>query len=96
VRHHHEFFNGQGYPDKIVGNQIEVEARVISVADAVDAMSSPRPYREAWSMEKIMEELQRCANAQFDPHVAITAIQILKEMKVRRPSVSFRGNPTEV
>jgi putative nucleotidyltransferase with HDIG domain len=89
VRHHHEFFNGHGYPDKIVGNQIEVEARIISVADAVDAMSYARPYRPAYSTEQIMDELQGCANTQFDPLVAETAIRILKG--ARTSSVLFRN-----
>ena len=81
VRHHHEFYNGEGYPDEISENQITIEARIVSVADAIEAMSSDRPYRKARSTEDIIEEIQRCANTQFDPLVANTAIQILKEME---------------
>jgi len=93
VRHHHEFFNGRGYPDKIAGHQIEIEARIISVADAIDAMTSVRPYRRARSMEQTIDELHRCANVQFDPFVTEAAIQTLKEME--RPSLLLRSNPTE-
>jgi putative nucleotidyltransferase with HDIG domain len=81
VRHHHEFYNGEGYPDKISGNQIVIEARIVSVADAIEAMSSDRPYRKARPIEYIIEELQRCSSTQFDPLVVSTAIQILQEME---------------
>jgi len=81
VRHHHESYNGEGYPDRIANNQITIEARIVSVADAIEAMSSDRPYRKARSTEYILKELQRCSNTQFDPLVASTAMQILKEME---------------
>jgi diguanylate cyclase (GGDEF)-like protein/putative nucleotidyltransferase with HDIG domain len=81
VLHHHEFYNGEGYPDGISENQIAIEARIVSVADAIEAMSSDRPYRKARTTEFIIEELQRCSSTQFDPLVADTAIQILKEME---------------
>ena len=74
VRHHHEFFNGKGYPDRICGSQIEIEARIISIADAIDAMGSERPYRKALLLSQIILELRRCAGTQFDPHVAEIAI----------------------
>lgn len=82
VRHHHEFFNGMGYPDGIGGNKIEIEARIISVADAIDAMSSSRPYRQVLSSKQIILELRRCAGTQFDPIVVKTAIQVLEEMEL--------------
>jgi diguanylate cyclase (GGDEF)-like protein/putative nucleotidyltransferase with HDIG domain len=81
VRHHHEYYNGEGYPDKLSGNQISIEARIVSVADAIEAMSSDRPYRKSISTQHIIEELQNCANKQFDPLVAQVAIDILKEME---------------
>lgn len=82
IRHHHEFFNGRGYPDKIIGDQIEIEARIISVAEAVTAMSSDGPYHQAFSVQQIVDELQRCANAQFDPNVVDVAVQILQETNI--------------
>jgi diguanylate cyclase (GGDEF)-like protein/putative nucleotidyltransferase with HDIG domain len=81
VRHHHEFYNGEGYPDRISGNMISIEARVVSVADAIEAMLSDRPYRKARTTNYIIEELQRYSGTQFDPLVTEVAIQILKEME---------------
>jgi len=66
---------------ELLNNQITIEARIVSVADAIEAMSSDRPYRKARSTEYILKELQRCSNTQFDPLVASTAMQILKEME---------------
>jgi diguanylate cyclase (GGDEF)-like protein/putative nucleotidyltransferase with HDIG domain len=81
VGQHHEFYNGEGYPDGLSGNQISIEARIVSAADAVEAMSSDRPYRKALSVEYIIEELQRCSGTQFDPRVTEVAIKILNELE---------------
>jgi diguanylate cyclase (GGDEF)-like protein/putative nucleotidyltransferase with HDIG domain len=81
VRQHHEFFDGKGYPDKISGNQISIEARIVSIADAIEAMSSDRPYRKARSTAYIIQELERWSGTQFDPLVTEMAIQILREME---------------
>jgi putative nucleotidyltransferase with HDIG domain len=92
VSQHHEFFNGEGYPANLSGNQISIEARIVSVADAVEAMSSDRPYRSARPMDYIIRELQRCAGTQFDPLVADTAVKILKEiesMKITDRAVKY-------
>ena len=69
VLHHHEAFNGQGYPDSLKGEQIPLGARIIAVADAYDAMVCGRPYRKARSVEEALAELQRCRGTQFDPLV---------------------------
>ncbi len=69
ILHHHEHYDGSGYPAGLKGEQIPLEARVLSVADAYDAMTSPRPYREQLSMEEAIKELRRCAGTQFDPEV---------------------------
>ena len=81
VGQHHEFYNGEGYPDGLSGNQISIEARIVSVADAIEAMSSDRPYRKALPVEYIIEELQHCSGTQFDPRVADTAMKILNELE---------------
>jgi HD-GYP domain-containing protein (c-di-GMP phosphodiesterase class II) len=67
IRQHHEHFNGNGYPDKLKGNQINIEARIVAIADAIDAMSSDRPYRKALSPLSIVAELKKHAGSQFDP-----------------------------
>jgi putative nucleotidyltransferase with HDIG domain len=69
VYHHHEWFNGQGYPDGISGNKIPLLSRIIAVADAFDAMTSSRTYRERIGKEKALEEIRRNAGTQFDPAV---------------------------
>ena len=69
IRHHHEHFNGCGYPDGLVGEAIPLEARIISVSDAFDAMTSVRPHRGAMPFEIVLAELERLKGTQFDPQV---------------------------
>ena len=69
VLHHHERWDGLGYPTGAAGTAIPPEARVLAVADAYDAMTSDRPYRPALSSVDAIVELERCAGAQFDPDV---------------------------
>jgi diguanylate cyclase (GGDEF)-like protein len=69
VRHHHESFDGEGYPDHLKGEQIPLGARIIAVADAYHAMVSVRPFRKARSVEEALAELHRCRGTQFDPRV---------------------------
>ena len=78
IRHHHEFFNGNGYPDKLKGNQISIEARIVAIADAIEAMSSDRPYRKSLKVSKIVNEIKQHAGSQFDPTVVETAIKMLE------------------
>jgi len=76
IRHHHEYYNGNGYPDRLVGNNIPLEARIIAVADAIEAMASDRPYRIGLSHIEIMEELKRNSGTQFDPMVVNAFLEI--------------------
>ena len=69
IRSHHEFYNGKGYPDGLVGEEIPLIARVLSVADAFDAMTSSRPYRKAMSPAQAIKELKRGSRVQFDPRI---------------------------
>ncbi|MDA8344507.1 MAG: GAF domain-containing protein [Thermaerobacter sp.] len=77
VRHHHEWFNGRGYPDALVGEAIPLGARILSVADALDSITTDRPYRKARSLQEAFDELQRCAGSQFDPDIVAAAITVL-------------------
>jgi HD-GYP domain-containing protein (c-di-GMP phosphodiesterase class II) len=70
VLFHHERWDGDGYPSRIAGDAIPVEARLVAVADAFDAMTSARPYRAAFTAEAAFAELDRCAGSQFDPLLA--------------------------
>jgi len=76
VRHHHERWDGTGYPDRLAGNAIPLLARIFSVVDVYDALTSERPYKRAWTPEAARAELVRCAGQQFDPWVvqAFTAL----------------------
>jgi HD-GYP domain-containing protein (c-di-GMP phosphodiesterase class II) len=70
VLHHHERWDGDGYPYGLAGATIPLEARIVSVADAFDAMISDRPYRAAMPREAALSEIDRCSGSQFDPKVA--------------------------
>ena len=74
VLHHHERWDGEGYPHGLRGEAIPLEARVLGVADAFDAMTSLRPYRPALTVEQALAELERCAGTQFDPRLAETFV----------------------
>lgn len=78
VYHHHERFDGTGYPEGLVGEEIPLWARIVQVADTCDAMTISRPYRAALSKEQVIDELSRCASTQFDPDIARTMIEILR------------------
>jgi diguanylate cyclase (GGDEF)-like protein/putative nucleotidyltransferase with HDIG domain len=69
ILHHHERWDGSGYPSGLKGEAIPIEARILAIADAFDAMTSPRPYRQALSYKKVLDELKRCAGTQFDPEL---------------------------
>ena len=69
VLHHHERWDGDGYPDRLRGDEIPLGARIILVADAYDAMTSERVYREPLSAREAFEELDRCSGSQFDPAI---------------------------
>jgi putative nucleotidyltransferase with HDIG domain len=69
VLHHHERWDGTGYPRGRAGERIPLEARILSVADSFDAMTSIRPYRTPRQVQDALEELERCAGSQFDPEL---------------------------
>ena len=83
VLSHHERWDGDGYPDRLQGESIPIEARVVAVADAFSAMTSDRPHRERMSVDEACDELRRCAGTQFDPAVARLFVEEIK----RRPPV---------
>jgi putative nucleotidyltransferase with HDIG domain len=81
VRHHHEREDGAGYPDGLLGDEIPVGSKIIIICDAIDAMLSDRPYRDALSISHVLEELQRHAGRQFDHRIVrvLTRSTILAE-----------------
>jgi len=78
VRHHHEWWDGRGYPDGLSGEQIPLAARIISVTDAFDTMNADRPYRAALGRTAIVAEFERFAGVQFDPRVVKEFLGILE------------------
>jgi hypothetical protein len=78
VRHHHERMDGRGYPDGLSGDLMSLGAKIVGVADAFDAMTTLRVYREPMSKREAVEELQRCCNSQFCPEVVGAFIKVLR------------------
>ncbi len=76
VLHHHERYDGTGYPEGLSGEDIALEARIMAAADAFDAMRSARPYKRAMTLEEARCELKRCSGTQFDPEVVDTLLKI--------------------
>ena len=81
IRHHHERFDGKGYPDGLAGEEIPLGSRIIGVADAYEAMTSDRSYRDAFSHEEAMAELARSTSKQFDPNVVEAFQKVLRRNK---------------
>ena len=79
ARYHHERYDGAGYPDGLKGTEIPELARIISVADAYDAMTSNRSYRRMLSQEEVRNELVRCSGTQFDPDFARIMIRLVDQ-----------------
>lgn len=77
VAHHHEHYDGSGYPDRLRGEGIPIGSRIILVSDAFDAMTTHRSYRNVVSLQTAMRELQRCGGEQFDPRVVDAFVQIV-------------------
>jgi len=97
IQHHHERFDGTGYPDGLLEDQIPLGARIIAIADAYDSMTSDRPYRKPLSNGEAKNELVKYAGKQFDPQLVTIFLDILQEMEevfmvrdhVRTPSISY-------
>jgi HD-GYP domain-containing protein (c-di-GMP phosphodiesterase class II) len=77
VRSSHEHYDGSGYPDGLAGEEIPIEARVVTCCDAYSAMTTTRSYREAMPIEAAIAELRAAAGAQFDPLVAAALERVL-------------------
>jgi diguanylate cyclase (GGDEF)-like protein/putative nucleotidyltransferase with HDIG domain len=80
VLHHHEYFDGSGYPDGLAGEQIPLGARIIAVADAFDTITSDRTYKKARAAEDALNELERCANAQFDGGIVALFVRTMRQL----------------
>jgi HD-GYP domain-containing protein (c-di-GMP phosphodiesterase class II) len=79
VRHHHERFDGRGYPDGLRTDAIPLAARIVAVADAYDAMTGQRPYRFPMTPDRALLEIERCCGTQFDPDVVAVMLAVVGE-----------------
>lgn len=97
IQHHHERFDGTGYPDGLAGEQIPLGARIIAISDSYDSMTSDRPYRKPLSNGEAKNELMKNAGKQFDPNLVSFFLDVLNEMEevflvkdhLRVPAVSY-------
>lgn len=80
LKYHHERYDGKGYPDGLIGEQIPISSRIIAIADTYDAMTSSRSYRPALTHEDAINEIKRCSGSQFDPNLAEIFISISDEI----------------
>lgn len=96
VRSHHERWDGNGYPDRLKDEEIPLGARIIAVADTVDAMRTDRPYRPAATYEETIRELERCRGAQFDPAIIDVALSSMLVRSMFAAPQDVRGLPESV
>ncbi len=94
VRHHHERFDGRGYPDQLSGNDIPLGAAIVGLADAFDTMTSDRPYRRARTIDQALQEVARCSGSHFHPKVASAFLQVVKDGGIAPPAESPRVSGT--
>jgi diguanylate cyclase (GGDEF)-like protein/putative nucleotidyltransferase with HDIG domain len=93
VRHHHERWDGKGYPDGLAGDTTPLEGRILAICDAVEVMASDRPYQRAKTIPEIISEIRRSAGSHFDPHIAEVFIGIIEREGSRLVVNSARALP---
>ncbi len=93
VRHHHERYDGKGYPDQLAGENISLGARILCVVDSFDAMVSDRPYRKSMSVEEAFLELEKFSDTQFDPKIVNIFITLMKNRMSIKYNYKFEINP---
>jgi len=87
ILHHHERWDGLGYPNGLKGDEIPVEARILAIADAFDAMTSSRSYRNKLSYKKVLQEFKRCSGTQFDPALVEAFLPIALSLAPNEPEL---------
>jgi HD-GYP domain-containing protein (c-di-GMP phosphodiesterase class II) len=78
ILHHHEFYNGNGYPKGIKEKEIPLGSRILNICDSFDVMTTGRSYKKALNKEETIREFKRCAGKQFDPELADEIIELIK------------------
>lgn len=87
ARHHHEWWNGEGYPDGLVGNQIPLVARITAVADVFDALITRRPYKDPWTIERAIAYIEDRSGTQFDPAIVAAFVDLFQSGALPLPPV---------
>ncbi len=83
VRHHHERWDGEGYPDRLAGEEIPLVARIVALADSIEAMSGSRPYRRPLDEPEVVRELERGRARQWDPELVDIALDLINRRRLR-------------
>lgn len=98
VKHHHEKYDGTGYPSRLKGEEIPYLARIAAVADSFDAMTSKRSYRNSMPLDTVIGEIERCKGTQFDPQIAEAFLEILKNEpeKIKKIQEEFNTEVAEM
>ena len=91
VVQHHERYDGKGYPGGLSGDEIDIGARILAVADTFDAVKSDRPYRKGWALERAIDLITKEAGHQFDPDVVEAFLEIMRPEKIK-PALKTRYN----
>ena len=91
ARHHHEWWNGSGYPMKLTAKHIPMSARICAYADVYDALTHARSYKKAWTHERALDEILRLANTQFDPELAKPFCTVLDRYRVDLATKAIPG-----
>jgi putative two-component system response regulator len=92
ARHHHEKWDGSGYPDGLAMEAIPEVARIVALADSFDAMTHDRPYRPALSSETALSEIEAAAGTKFDPGMTETFVDLVRKLKAEHPDLdAFLG-----
>lgn len=89
ARHHHEWWNGEGYPGSLAGSSIPLAARVTALADVFDALTHKRPYKEPWPIEKAIDEIVSLQGKQFDPELAALFVALITRLKAQHKDLDI-------
>lgn len=82
ARHHHEWWNGEGYPSKLAGKRIPIHARIVAIADVFDALTHGRPFSPPWSMDRAIEEIRNRKGTQFDPELTDLFVDLIARLRI--------------